>query len=869
MKRFFLLIICLFLISCSNAQVINFPDNNLYFKLIYSQPNNLVAKDLNGNYIYVDQNSNSQIELSEAQNVSTLFLNHTSFNDPYIIDLTGIEYFTNLKELTCSYQNLNNLNLTSLIQLEKFVCNESTLDNLDISNLSNLKYLDVRANNLGVLNVNGLNSIEYIDITTNNFQNLNFTLLTSLKTLKCSYNDITSLNVQNLNNLIEIECANNLLSAINLSGLNNLHTLNCSSNNLTAIDFTVINQLETLYCSINQLTSIDIGNQFNLSRLACGYNSITQLNCSSLLQLQYLYCGHTSLTSLDLSMNTNLFEVDCSNSNLTNLIMPNSSSLYQLDCNNNMLVDLDISSCTALYKLICYNNELIYLNIKNGYYNNYYNLFFGGNYDLHSICADENEIMEVNHCIYFYAEYTDYADVNTYCSFTPGGTYYTIQGNQKIDSNINGCDGNDILFPNLNMNITDGSVSGNIISNSSGNYSIFVGQGTHTITPILENPTYFNISPTSIQVAFPDVTSPSIQNFCITPNGIHNDLEVVIVPLDPARPGFDATYKIVYKNKGNTTMSGSVSFNFEDDKMDLVSSAPIYTIQSTNLLIYDYTNLAPFESREIIITINVNSPIETPAVNIGDQLNFTATLNPITGDEFLSDNISSLKQVVVGSFDPNDKTCIEGTIVEPSVIGQYIHYVIRFENTGTFAAENIVVKDMIDLNKFDLNTLIPGSSSHAFVTRVASDGKVEFIFEGINLPFDDANNDGYVVFKIKTKPTLAVGDTFSNKANIYFDYNFPIVTNTATTTIQALDTNDFEFNTYFTLYPNPAKEVVTILAKENVNISSINIYNTLGQLVLVEVNPTTSIDVSSLKKGNYFVKIISDKGMTTTKLIKQ
>jgi hypothetical protein len=35
---------------------------------------------------------------------------------------------------------------------------------------------------------------------------------------------------------------------------------------------------------------------------------------------------------------------------------------------------------------------------------------------------------------------------------------------------------------------------------------------------------------------------------------------------------------------------------------------------------------------------------------------------------------------------------------------------------------------------------------------------VEFIFQGIQLPFDDANNDGYVVFKIKSKNTLAIGD---------------------------------------------------------------------------------------------------------------
>jgi uncharacterized repeat protein (TIGR01451 family) len=29
------------------------------------------------------------------------------------------------------------------------------------------------------------------------------------------------------------------------------------------------------------------------------------------------------------------------------------------------------------------------------------------------------------------------------------------------------------------------------------------------------------------------------------------------------------------------------------------------------------------------------------------------------------------------------------------MIGKYVHYIIRFENTGTFAAENIVVKELL------------------------------------------------------------------------------------------------------------------------------------------------------------------------------
>ena len=459
--------------------------------------------------------------------------------------------------------------------------------------------------------------------------------------------------------------------------------------------------------------------------------------------------------------------------------------------------------------------------------------------------------------------------INGYCNFGIGGALYALEGSQKIDSNLNGCDANDIVFPNFKFQIEDGIQNRTIVSDATGNYSTAVFAATNTITPIFENPTYFTVAPTSFTVTFPNTTNPVIQNFCITPNGSHTDLEVIIVPINRARPGFDATYKLVYKNKGNTILSGSVTFEFEDDKMDVISSIPNFSSQATGLLTYDYSDLFPFETRETLLTLNINSPQETPAVNNGNQLNFKAIINPLSGDEILFDNTSTLKQTVVGSFDPNDKTCVEGNVVGPEMIGQYVHYVIRFENTGTFPAENVVVKDMIDLSKFDLSSLIPTSSSHSFVTRIAADGKVEFIFENIQLPFDDANNDGYIAFKIKTLPSLVVGNTFTNNANIYFDYNFPIVTNTASTTIEILGNADFMFGDYLTIYPNPTQNSLNIKMNNEISITSINIYNSLGQLVLVTTNPSESIDVSNLKIGSYFVKVISDKGISTTQFIKQ
>ncbi|MCU4188399.1 T9SS type A sorting domain-containing protein [Flavobacterium sp. HXWNR29] len=640
------------------------------------------------------------------------------------------------------------------------------------------------------------------------------------------------------------------------------HRIDQNNDNEISVD--EIQQTRYLDLSSSNITNLGGIEYFiNLTQLKCGYNQLTSLNVSIFPNLTTLSCQNNQLTSLNLSGLTNLTTLYCENNQLNSLELLDLSNLIMLSCFNNQLTSLNLSGLSNLQTLWCYNNQLNYLLLKN----NNAELFFYGNPNLQYICADEVNFPSVQQKINEYG-YTSTCHVNSYCSFTPSGTFYEISGNTKFDLDNNGCNISDINYSYLRFRITNGTNIGSLISNSLGVYYVPVQAGTYNIRPVLENPTYFNISPSNYSVNFPTNASPFIQNFCFTANGLKSDVEVVLLPTNPARPGFDADYKLVYRNKGNQIENGSVSLTFDDVRLDYVSSNPVYNSSASNSFTWNYTNLQPFETREIKIVFNVNSPMEIPAVNNGDVLNYTTTITTTNTDRTPTDNIFALDQTVVGSYDPNDKTCLQGTTITPTEVGNYVHYVIRFENTGTYPAENIVVKDMIDLVKFDIATLVPLKSSHEFYTRI-NENKVEFIFENINLDFNDATNDGYVVFKIKTKPTLVLGDTFTNNANIYFDYNFPITTNTYTTTVAALSTQDYDFGNYFTLYPNPAKNVLNIQAKQGLTINSIEIYNQLGQIVIATTNALNTIDVSNLAAGTYFVKINTEKGSANAKFVKE
>jgi Leucine-rich repeat (LRR) protein len=872
----------------ANAQTITIPNFNFKAKLLAASPSNTIATNLSGNYFKIDANYDGEIQQSEALQVKELFVPSST-----ISSLEGIQYFTNLTSLNCYNNYLTNLNISSNTALTNLNCSNNELTSLNISSNTALTSLDCSDNQLTSLNVSNNTALTNLNCGFNQLTSLDVSNNTALTSLYCNSNQLTSLNVNSNTALTYLYCNSNQLTSLNVNSNTALTYLNCGWNQLTNLNVSSNTALTGLECHNNQLTSLNISSNAALSKLNCNNIQLTSLNVNSNTALTSLTCGENQLTSLDVSNNTALTSLGCSYNQLTNLDVSNNTALTGLGCSNNQLTSLNVSSNTALTYLHCSGNQLTSLNVSNNAAltsltcsdNQLTNLFiknnknestldFYNNPSLSYICADEGQIGTVQTKI-SYAGYATTCHVNSYCSFVPGGAFYTIQGTNTLDNNNNGCEATDGGYPNQKFTITNGSISGSLIANASGNFAIPVQVGTHTITPVLENPSYFNVSPTSATVTFPATASPAIRNFCITPNGVHHNVEITLLPLTVARPGFDATYKLVYKNTGNQVESGSVTFSYSNqDAFDVVSVTPSFTSQNVvsgvNTLSWSYANLAPQETRTIFVVLNLNGPTETPAINGNDVLPFTAVASTTATDEELTNNTSNINQLVVNSYDPNDKTCLEGTTITPDMVNKYVHYLIRFENTGTYPAQNVVVKDMIDTTKFDISTLTPIDGSHAFETRIAGN-KVEFIFQNINLPFADATNDGYVAFKIKTKPTLVLGDTFSNLANIYFDYNFPITTNTATTTIQTLGTPTFDFDANFALYPNPAKNQITLSAKNEMELNSVEIYNTLGQLILVVANAENSstIDVSALLSGTYFVKINTNKGVSSSKFIKE
>jgi uncharacterized repeat protein (TIGR01451 family) len=213
---------------------------------------------------------------------------------------------------------------------------------------------------------------------------------------------------------------------------------------------------------------------------------------------------------------------------------------------------------------------------------------------------------------------------------------------------------------------------------------------------------------------------------------------------------------------------------------------------------------------------------------------------------------------------------LEGYQVLIDDADEYLHYVVRFQNMGTASAINVRVQDALD-EKLDWTTFKVLDASHAMETQLVN-GSIDFIFDNINLPTatsDPEGSQGFVAFKVKPVSTVQLNDVVANAADIYFDFNAAIVTNTVFTTfVDELGVADFE-TLKVVAYPNPTNDILNFQAEDS--ISSIEVVNILGQTLLTSKGNSNreQIDISGLSPGNYFVKIVVGDVSSVLRIVKK
>lgn len=327
------------------------------------------------------------------------------------------------------------------------------------------------------------------------------------------------------------------------------------------------------------------------------------------------------------------------------------------------------------------------------------------------------------------------------------------------------------------------------------------------------------------------------------------------------RPGFSRTLHVSALNSLLTCAAPNATVAVTLDPLLTFDSAGVTPVSvSGQTIMFSAGQLAALSQNQWNTWIAATASL---SANIGDSLCVTVTVDPVMNDFNPVDNTITVCLPVRNSFDPNEKSEAHVGMGTGNIApGTELDYTILFQNLGNDDAINIVVVDELDAD-LDLSTLRITGTSHDYNLNVTGN-TMRFEFDNINLPAASVNepaSHGYITYSISHKANAPLGTEIENKADIYFDFNPAIVTNTVKD-ILATTTGVKEIAQHSVMiYPNPSSEYF-IFQHEGI-ADRVSVFDLSGKLLLDyrNVRGGERIYLKGLQSGFYQV-VMESAGKT-------
>jgi hypothetical protein len=240
-------------------------------------------------------------------------------------------------------------------------------------------------------------------------------------------------------------------------------------------------------------------------------------------------------------------------------------------------------------------------------------------------------------------------------------------------------------------------------------------------------------------------------------------------------------------------------------------------------------------------------------IPIGDSVFLEIEMTPLVQDSIVFNNSFQTYLQIVGPYDPNDKVPYPRVSQVPI---DEIFYTIRFQNTGNSAAAKVTLVDTLPA-ELDPSTIQLFDGTHPyFFSRTGS--VLTWNFYGINLPpssIDDKGSIGAVRFSIKPHAAILPGDSVRNKAEIYFDFNPPIITPWAVSKVVA-PANPVGIiqpkDNVLRVYPNPTRQALHVELADDEDLQVVDLS---GRVLMRQagVQGRNTLSVHSLRPGTYLL----------------
>ncbi|MEO8146838.1 MAG: T9SS type A sorting domain-containing protein [Bacteroidia bacterium] len=455
------------------------------------------------------------------------------------------------------------------------------------------------------------------------------------------------------------------------------------------------------------------------------------------------------------------------------------------------------------------------------------------------------------------------------------GGYTYLDYNQDSIYNPPG----DVAFKNVSIKAYN-SITGKDYYSSSDNYGYYnfaLPAGNYTIKATSYGLDSAYVTPDSIQV---NTTGGNYsgKNFGFYSSLAGGNLNIVLGSSGHPRPGFNYTLNATVRNSGIDTAQGAVVITYPAGLVFNGTTFPAGAVH--NIANHTFTWTTGIVTPTAVKYFSAGF-IVPAATDLGTVLNSSCIVTTDAGyiDHNLTDNNDSYTDIVIGSFDPNDK------LVTPSGIGstgavhhdQRLYYRINFQNTGTASAINVIVQDVIDSN-LDMNTFRMERAS-ALYKLVTNGRTITWKFFNINLPDSNTNepaSHGFVEFSIVPMQGLPDGTPVNNSADIYFDFNSPVTTNTVTNTLQTsiAGINNIESNEKLIVMPNPFSDNLNVQLTGYEGKLTVTLYDVTGRSIAKVYDgryvkgQKIMYNTKQFSEGVYFIKAQYGKNTFMQKLVK-
>jgi hypothetical protein len=321
-------------------------------------------------------------------------------------------------------------------------------------------------------------------------------------------------------------------------------------------------------------------------------------------------------------------------------------------------------------------------------------------------------------------------------------------------------------------------------------------------------PSLFSLTPTSTAL------QAGHYNFVFKPLPGVYDLESFIAG-SVMRPGFATTVSARIRNLGTVDQSGIQVRLRIPEGWSIESADPLYSLVSGDTLIWENVELVRFTDLDFRVVLRLPPTAALLGTTAGYEVWAYSAETDVTPD----DNYAAWQDIIRGSYDPNDKLVSPEDLSHLYTGEENILYTIRFQNTGTDTAFFVNIRDEFPEN-VDLSTLKLVNASHPCKFMILDKRVVEVFFDNILLPDSTTNepaSHGFVQFTVKPVPGLQIHDEIINTAAIYFDYNEPIITNEAITTVKILSSAGVSGTQKldFQVYPNPSRSTIRVVFPEH------------------------------------------------------